>query len=104
MDFISIDFFDFLNRPEWKVWPFNSGYGEPMLPAIARFVFISAILGGILFFLRLLFGPGGPLRDKELDRLADEERAKELAALEEQLKNGEVSEAEYRILKRRIER
>ena len=30
-------------------------------------LFIAAILGGMAWLLRYLFGPGGPLRDKEFD-------------------------------------
>lgn len=91
------EFFDFLNSPQWRAWPFNSGYGEHILPSLARFVFVALIFGVILLFLRLLFGPGGPLRDMELDREAREETARERAELEEQFAKGEVSEIEYKL-------
>ena len=91
------EFLDFLNSPEWRAWPFNSGYGEHILPALARFVFVSLIIGGILLFLRLLFGPGGPLRDKELDEEARLETEQERAELEERFARGEISEMEYNI-------
>jgi len=91
------DFFDFLDSPQWRAWPFNSGYGEHILPAIARFIFISLIMGGILLFLRLLFGPGGPLRDKELEEEARQQTEQERAELEERFEKGEISELEYKI-------
>ncbi|WP_319543783.1 SHOCT domain-containing protein [uncultured Pseudodesulfovibrio sp.] len=91
------NFFDFLDSPEWKAWPFNSGYGEQILPAVARLAFITLIMGAILLFLRVLFGPGGPLRDKELEQEAIEETAKERAETEELFAKGEISEMEYTI-------
>jgi len=97
LPFLLASFFDFLNSPEWKAWPFNSGYGENILPAIARFAFITLIMGAILLFLRVLFGPGGPLRDKELEQEALEETAKERAEVEEQFSQGEISKMEYKI-------
>ena len=65
LPFLLADFFDFLDSPQWRAWPFNSGYGEHILPSVARLVFVALIFGAIMLFLRLLFGPGGPLRDKE---------------------------------------
>ncbi|NDV20579.1 SHOCT domain-containing protein [Pseudodesulfovibrio sp. JC047] len=95
-------FFDFLNSPQWKAWPFNSGYGEHLWPAIARFAFISVIMGGILLFLRLLFGPGGPLRDKELEQEAQEETARERAEVEALFAQGEISEMDYKIRMKKL--
>lgn len=92
-----VDFFDFLDSPQWRAWPFNSGFGEHILPAIARFIFISAIMGVILLFLRLLFGPGGPLRDKELEEEARIETERERAEVEELLVKGDITELEYKI-------
>jgi uncharacterized membrane protein len=51
----------------------------------------------ILLFLRLLFGPGGPLRDKELEEEARRETEQERAELKEQFEKGEISEAEYKV-------
>ena len=90
-------FFDFMDDPIWRAWPFNAGYGEHLLPALARMVFVALIIGAILLFLRVLFGPGGKLRDPELDREAEIERQKERAELEEQLAKGEISEMEYKM-------
>lgn len=81
----------------WKAWPFNSGYGEHILPSIARMVFVTLILGIIFLGLRFLFGPGGPLRDKELEEEAREQTRKEREELEQLLEKGEISEIEYKI-------
>lgn len=91
------DFFDFLDHPMWRAWPFNAGYGEHILPSIARMVFISLIFGVIIIFLRVLFGPNGYFRDEEMDREAEEEIRREKAELEQQLADGEITEIEYQI-------
>ncbi|MFH1913073.1 MAG: SHOCT domain-containing protein [Pseudomonadota bacterium] len=91
-------FFDFLDHPMWRAWPFNAGYGEHILPAIARMGFIILIFAVIIVFLRVLFGPKGYLRDKEMDREAREQTAAERADLEERLAQGEITEIEYKIL------
>lgn len=99
----STEFFDFLDSPMWRAWPFNAGYGEHILPSIARMVFVSMIFGVIIIFLRVLFGPNGFFRDAEMDREADEMRKKEKAELDAQLERGEVNEFEYKIKLKRIE-
>lgn len=97
------DFFDFLDSPVWRAWPFNAGYGEHILPAIARMAFVTLIFGVIIVFLRFLYGPKGIWRDHELDREADEMRAEQKAELDEQLKSGEITELEYKIRLKGIE-
>ncbi|BDQ32885.1 SHOCT domain-containing protein [Pseudodesulfovibrio portus] len=96
-------FFDFLDSPQWKAWPFNSGYGEHLFPAVARLLFVSLIIGAILLFLRLLFGPGGPLRDKELEEEARLETEQERAEVDELFAKGEISEMEYKIKMKALE-
>lgn len=91
------EFFDFLDSPVWRAWPFNAGYGEHIGPAIARMVFVAMIFGVIILFLRVLFGPKGFLRDEEMDREAEEERRQERAELEAKLASGEISEFEYKL-------
>lgn len=88
----------------WEFWPFSSGYGEQWLPMFARIGFMLLILGAIALFLRLLFGPRGIFRDKEMDREAEELRKRELAELEAEYARGEWSERQYLREKRRIER
>lgn len=95
-------FFDFLNDPMWRAWPFNAGYGEHLLPAIARMVFVTLIFAVIVFFLRALYGPKGIFRDKEMEREAEEETRRERAELEERFANGEISEMDYKIQMRAL--
>lgn len=88
----------------WEFWPFSSGYGEKWLPLIARIGFMVAIFALIALFLRVLYGPKGIFRDKEMDREADELRRQELAELEAEFSRGEWTQGQYRRRKRHIER
>lgn len=94
--------FDFMDSPQWRAWPFNSGYGEHILPSIARLVFVSLIIGSIILFLRVMFGPNGYFRDEEMDREAAEQTAKEVAQLDELLANGKIDENEHAIRVKRL--
>jgi hypothetical protein len=65
-------FFAQADEPGWKsTWPFGPGYSEGFLSVVLKFALIAVILGGIALFLRVLFGPGGPMRDKEFDERHD---------------------------------
>ena len=55
-------------EPSWhKTWPFGPGLEEGFWSVTFKGLFIAAILGGMAWLLRWLFGPGGPLREKEFD-------------------------------------
>ena len=55
-------------EPSWhKTWPFGPGLEEGFFSVVLKGLFILAILGGMAWLLRYLFGPGGPRRDKEVD-------------------------------------
>lgn len=97
------DFFDFLDSPIWRAWPFNAGYGEHILPAIARMVFVSLIFGVIILFLRVMFGPKGFFRDEEMDREAEVMRKEQKAELDAEFARGEITELEYKIKLKGIE-
>lgn len=87
--------------PFWDTWPFTPGYGDTA-STLAKFVLVAVILGLILLFLRLLFGPKGVFRDKELEREAEEMRRKELEELERAYAAGELSELDYIYRKKRL--
>lgn len=95
-------FFDFLSEPQWRAWPFNAGYGEHIIPSIARLAFVSLIMGAIVLFLRVLFGPKGYFRDEEMDREAAEQIEKEKAEIDALLEKGEINEMEHAIKLKRI--
>jgi len=64
-------------EPLWRsTWPFGPGYAEGWLSTVLKFAFIGVIFLLICGFLRLAFGPGGFLREKEWDEpggLTDDE-------------------------------
>ena len=63
--------------PRWhETWPFGPGLEEGLLSVVLKGLFILAILGGMAWLLRYLFGPGGPLRDKEFDEPDPEDPAR----------------------------
>lgn len=97
------EFFDFLDSPIWRAWPFNAGYGEHIGPAIARMAFVSMIFGAIILFLRILFGPKGFLREKQWDIDAEKLRKEERDEVERQFANEEIDEFEYKIKMKKIE-
>lgn len=86
----------------WDTWPFGPGYGESMLAVAAKAVFLLLILGGVVLFLRVLFGPKGFFREKEWDRDNEQEARQELAELERQFAAGTISETEHRLLRKRL--
>ncbi|WP_027185812.1 hypothetical protein [Desulfovibrio inopinatus] len=50
-----------------NTWPFGPGYSEGFWSVVLKYGFIAIIFAFIALMLRFLFGPGGPLRDKEFD-------------------------------------
>jgi uncharacterized membrane protein len=88
---------------KWDGWPFNAGYGGDWQTSLATYAFSALILGIICIFLRLLFGPKGIWRDKELEREAEETKRKELSKLEASFRSGRITELEYKRMKRNIE-
>lgn len=93
---------EFFSNPEWRLWPFGPGYGQTLLPNLARLAFVIALMGLILLFVRVLFGPKGIFRDHEMDREAEEETRREIEELDRQYEAGEINEAEYKIKMRSL--
>ena len=88
---------------KWDGWPFNSGYGGDWQTTLATYAFSALILAAICLFLRVLYGPNGIWRDKDMEREAEETTRKELAHLEESLRAGRITKREYTMKKRIIE-
>jgi hypothetical protein len=88
----------------WSSWPFG-GYGETILPALGRMLFVIAVFAAIGLLLRWLFGPGGRLRPTEFGtghiapRRARKARIKELRRA---CKRGEISLEEFLAESKRI--
>ena len=88
---------------KWDGWPFNSGYGGDWQTTLATYAFSAAILIAICVFLRLLYGPKGIWRDKEMEREAEETKRRELSRLEESFRSGRITKLEHTMKKRNIE-
>lgn len=97
---------DFLKDlgPEFDFWPFSMGMHESFLFSVSRIAFMVIIMGAILLLLRVLFGPKGIWRDHELDRMAEEEAARELADLDARFERGELDETLYNMERKRLSR
>ncbi len=92
---------------EWSTWPFGPGFEHSWISAVLRFAFIGLVLAGILALLRWAFGPGGWLRDKELEAEAEAERKSKQEAvdtLRRRLAEGEIDADEFEKRKRSLER
>lgn len=88
---------------KWDIWPFNAGYGGDWQTSLATYAFSALILGAICLFLRLLYGPKGIWRDKDMDREAEAMRQRELRDLEAQYSRGQISQKLYELKKRSLE-
>mgnify|MGYP006292218649 CR=1 FL=1 len=92
---------------KWAHWPFGPGFEGSWLYAILKFVFIAVILALLLALLRWAFGPGGFMRDKDLDEEAkaeQESKQEALRILDERLAKGEISVEEYEQRKQALKR
>jgi len=66
----------------WSGWPFSGfGYEGGFWPVVARFIFIAVLLGAIALVLRLLFGPGGPLRGEGWETIQEANKRREAERL-----------------------
>ena len=84
-----------LARPSY--WIFGD-IPEGMALMLIKAVIIVATMGGICLLLRLLYGPGGPLRPKEFGTGHIDERRERKAALKElkrRRKAGEITRGQY---------
>ena len=88
---------------KWDGWPFNSGFGGDWQTTLATYAFSALILIAISLFLRMLYGPKGIWRDKEMEHEAEETKRRELARLEESFRSGRITKLEYTMKKRNIE-
>jgi uncharacterized membrane protein len=99
---------DFIAQTElaakWRGWPFNSGVSGDWDTSLATYAFSALILGVICLFLRLLYGPGGIWRDKDMEREAEELTRRELAQLERDHAAGRISQLMYEMKKKELEK
>lgn len=86
----------------WSMWPFGPGFTGSWLLSISKFLFIGIILALILWLLRWAFGPGGFLRDADLDQeegKLQQNIQEALGILEECLSQGRITREDYEKLR-----
>lgn len=87
--------------PALFFWPFGPSITGGWLLTLSKFVFIGLILALLVYLLRHLFGPGGSLRDSDLDSGGEKEES--LDILRKRLAKGEITEQEFKQKKRLIQ-
>lgn len=97
-------FRDATPRPSlWETWPFSQGGNETLLFSVTKGLFLLAIFAVIIWVVRRLFGPGGPMAEPWMRESWEAQRREKLALLEERLAAGEVSPDEYERLRKKLE-
>lgn len=91
-------------QADWRTWPFGYGWGDSWLFVGAKLLFIVLLFAAIIFVIRRLFGPRGPLREKWMDEDWEHQRQERLRDLDEKLANGELDRAAYERRRRKAER
>jgi len=89
---------------KWAGWPFNSGVSGDWETSLATYAFSFVILATICLFLRLLYGPKGIWRDKDMEREAEENSRKAHAQLEADFRAGRLNKMQYSMKKRALDR
>ena len=81
---------------EWAHWPFGPSFVGSWLNMLTKFVFIGLVLAAMMYLLRYLFGPGGPMRDDGLDAPPDEQVLEQaLAVLRKRMMEGRIAPEDF---------
>ncbi|WP_051822475.1 hypothetical protein [Desulfonatronum thiodismutans] len=81
---------------EWAHWPFGPSFVGSWLNMLTKFVFIGLVLAAMMYLLRYLFGPGGPMRDDDLDAPSDEQALEQaLAVLRKRMMEGRIEPEDF---------
>ncbi|AGW13756.1 hypothetical protein DGI_1980 [Megalodesulfovibrio gigas DSM 1382 = ATCC 19364] len=80
----------------WEFWPFDAIYPSNFWPFLAKIGFVALIFGGVVLYLRKLFGPGGRLRPEGLETIqeARAREARERQAVVDQAQDGSQPEGQ----------
>lgn len=81
---------------EWSHWPFGPSFVGSWLNMLTKFIFIGIILAMIMYLLRYLFGPGGPLREDPQPELNEEQSLEQaMRLLQKRLDQGRIDSGEF---------
>jgi len=86
---------------EWSHWPFGPTLLGGWLNMLTKFIFIGLVLALIMYLLRYLFGPGGPMRENNPDADAPDQA---MEILRRRLAAGEINPEEFERLRAMLEK
>lgn len=86
---------------EWAHWPFGPSILGGWLNMLTKFIFIGLVLVLIMYLIRYLFGPGGPMRE---DIPTGDAPDQAMDILRRRLASGEISAEEYENLRKVLEK
>lgn len=95
------DLFLFLaqGHSQWSHWPFGPTIMGSWLNMLTKFLFIGLVLVLIMYLIRYLFGPGGPMREEDKGRAGPDQA---LEILRCRLASGEISPEEYERIRKTL--
>lgn len=84
---------------EWAHWPFGPSFVGSWLNMLTKFVFIGLVLAAMMYLLRYLFGPGGPMREdihNQVPEPSDEQVLEQaLAVLRKRMLEGRIDPEDF---------
>ena len=91
-------------RSEWAHWPFGPSYLGSWLNMLTKFIFIGLILALMMYLLRYLFGPGGPMREDPQAESSDEQVLEQaVAVLRKRMLEGRIDPEDFERAKKLME-
>lgn len=91
-------------QADWSTWPFGHGWTDSWLFVGTKIVFVTLLFLFIIFIVRMLFGPGGLLREEWMDEEWERGREERLRELDERLAKGLLTRKQYERKRKRAER
>jgi len=92
-------------RPsEWAHWPFGPSFSGSWLNMLTRLIFIGLVLVLMMYLLRYLFGPGGPMREDPQSESNEEQIIEQaVAILRKRMIAGRLDAQEFDRIKKLLE-
>ncbi|TVQ99378.1 MAG: hypothetical protein EA399_07230 [Desulfovibrionales bacterium] len=89
---------------EWAHWPFGPSFVGSWLNMLTKFVFIGFVLALMMYLLRYLFGPGGPMREDPHCESSDEQILEQaVTILRKRMMEGKIEPEEFERTKKLLE-
>ena len=89
---------------EWAHWPFGPSFVGSWLNMLTKFIFIGLVLALMMYLLRYLFGPGGPMREDPQSEPSEEQVIEQaVAILRKRMIAGRLDAQEFDRIKKLLE-